>query len=239
MDDLLEPGEEESVDLVSDRWITSFEVGDTKLYLEPEKTYALPKRMRYGIALRRPFLIAIDLEQNLNSVRIQTTDGDELKIYTISNIQLLRIGTETQFFALPFWMRSGLTLLSKPTVTGLDADAQKSFDDAFQFGFLPLKFDLGANINAWGTMVGGSLGFNGQSLFNLVQFDVTNTDLTKMVFYNINVGRDAWQVNYLAQADPLASAAAYGSKTVPAGEEKKFEYGDVRFVQTLGVTYKF
>jgi len=239
MDDLLKPGEDESVNLVSDRWITSFEVDDTKLYLEPEKTYELPRRMRYGIALKRPFLIAIDLEQNLTPITIQTTDGDELKEYTVSNIQLLRIGTETQFFALPFWMRSGLTLLAKPTVTGLDADAQESFDDAFQFGYLPLKFDLGANINAWGTVAGGSLGFNGQSVFNLVQFDVTNTDLTKMVFYNIYVERGAWLVNYLVQADPLASATAYGNRTVPEGEEKKFEFSDVRYVQTVGVTYRF
>ena len=239
MDDLLKPGEGGSIDLVSDRWITSFEVNGTKLYLEPEKTYELPKRIRYGIALKRPFLIAIDLEQNMNEIKIFATEGDEVKEYTISNIQLLRIGTETQFFTLPFWMRSGLTLLAKPTVTGLDADAQKSFDDAFQFGYLPLKFDLGANINAWGTIIGGALGFNGQSVFNLVQFDVTNSDLTKMIFYDIYVGKDAWRVNYLAQADPLASAAAYGSKTVPAGEEKKFEYGDVKIVQTLGVTYRF
>jgi hypothetical protein len=238
-DDLIQPGGKSSYDLITDTWVTTFEVQGRKLYLEPEKNFALPKRIRYGIALKRPFLIAIDFEQNQTPMTFTYTEDDQPKEITISNINLMRIGTETRFFALPFWMRSGLTLLSKPNVTGLNADAQQSFDDAFQFGFLPLKFDLGADMNLWGTMVGGSFGFNGQSIFSFLQLDTTNLDLTRFVFYNTYVARDAWQIDYRAQVDPSATAAAYGSKTVPAGEEKSFEFSDVKFVQTLGVTYRF
>ncbi|MFC1637508.1 hypothetical protein ACFL1W_00655 [Candidatus Margulisiibacteriota bacterium] len=238
-DDLIQPGGPDSIDLITDTWVTSHEVQGRKLYLEPQKNYALPQRLRYGFALKKPFLIAIDFEQNSTPMTFTYTDNDLPQEVTISNISLMRIGTETQFFALPFWLRSGLTLLSKPTVTGLDADAQQSFDDAFQFGFLPLKFDMGADINLWGTLVGGSFGFNGQSVFSFVQLDTTNLDLTKFVFYNTYVARDAWQIDYRAQVDPSATAAAYGTKITPAGEEKGFEFSDVKFVQTLGVTYRF
>jgi hypothetical protein len=238
-DDIIQPGGKSSYDLITDSWITTFEVQGRKLYLEPEKNYDLPRRIRYGFAFKKPFLIAIDFEQNQTPIKFSYIEDDQPKEITINSINLIRIGTETQFFALPFWMRSGLTLISKPTVTGLDADAQQSFDDVFQFGFLPLKFDTGADMNLWGTMVGGSFGFNGQSVFSFVQFDTTNLDLSKLVFYNIYVARDAWQIDYRVQVDPSATAAAYGTKTAPAGEEKEFEFSDVKFVQTFGVTYRF
>jgi hypothetical protein len=241
--DLLQPGGRTSLDLVTERWVTTFEVNGTNLSLEPEKTYDLPKKLRYGIALKKPFLILIDYEQNQTPVNLRFTTGEkddkQTREVIIRDLNLLRIGMETQFFALPLWLRSGMTLLSKPSVRGLEPDEQKNFDDAFQYGFLPIKFDLGSNINAWGTIIGGSLGFNAQTLLNLAQFDVCNMDLNKLAYYNTYVARDAWQVNYLAQVDPFSTGAAYGNKTVPAGEEKQFEFSDVKFIHTLGITYRF
>ncbi len=238
-DELLQPGGKNVVDLISDQWITSFEVNGRELYLEEEKNIALPRRIRYGIAFKKPFLILIDFEQNQNTISIDTVENDQAKTYNISNISFLRIGTETQLLMFPMWLRGGLTLMAKPTVTGLEPDAQESFDNAFQFGYLPVRFDMGSDINFWGTFVGGSFGINGQSVFNFAQADATNPDMSKILFWTGYVARDAWTVTYRAVFDPAATAAAYGSKTVPAGTEKSFEVSDVRLIQTLGVTYRF
>lgn len=238
-DQLLQPGGKNVIDLISDQWTTTFEVNGRELYLEQEKNIPLPQRIRYGLALKWPFLILIDLEQNQNSVAIDVIENDQPKTYNISNISFLRIGTETRFLMLPMWFRGGLTLMAKPTVTGLDVDAQQSFDDAFQFGYLPVRFDMGSDINFWGTFVGGSFGINGQSLLSFAQADATNPDISKILFWTGYVARDAWTVTYRAVLDPAATAAAYGSKTVPAGEEKSFEMSDVKLIQTVGVTYRF
>jgi len=238
-DDLMQPGGKNVIDLISDQWITSFEVNGRELYLEEEKNIALPRRIRYGIALKKPFLILIDFESNQKTISIDTVENDQPTTYNISNISFLRIGTETQFFVLPMWLRGGLTLMAKPSVTGLNAEAQESFDNLFQFGYLPVRFDMGSDINFWGTFVGGSFGINGQSLFNFIQADATDPDLSKIIYWTSYVARDAWTVTYRAVLDPAATAAAYGSKTVPAGTEKEFEVSDVKLIQTLGVTYRF
>lgn len=238
-DDLIQPGADTEIDLISDRWTTTFEVGGTPLYLEPEKTYALPRKIRYGFALKRPFLIVLDFESNQTPIKYYTTENNQTKEIIISNINLIRFGGETQLFALPCWLRGGFTFLSKPTISGLSTDEQANLDNLFQYGVLPIAINLGTDINAWGTIVGGAFGGNPGSLINFVQLDTTNIDLSKMVYYTIYAKRDAWQIDYLAQLDPFSTAAAYGSKTVPAGQEKTFEVSDVKFVQTLGVTYRF
>ncbi|MBN2058568.1 MAG: hypothetical protein JW782_07215 [Candidatus Saganbacteria bacterium] len=238
-DDLMKPGGDPTLDLVSDTWTTSFEVNGKELYLEPQKNYDLPRRLRYGFALKKPILIVVDMETNQNDIKFYAVEDDQTKEYIISNINFLRLGLETQFFMLPMWLRGGLTLMAKPNVSGLDADAQKNFDDVFQFGYVPVKLDLGSEINAWGTIVGGSFGFNAQTILNMMQMDMTNSDLTKMLFVNTYFSRDSWRVNYLMELDPAATASAYGSKPVAAGDEREFEMSDLKFIQTIGVTYRF
>ncbi len=244
-DDLIQPGGETSLDLFSDRWVTTFEANGTKFLLEPEKNYALPKRIRYGFALKKPILFAIDFEQNQTPITIITFENDTQKEIIISDISLIRIGLETQLFALPMWFRGGATFLPKPTIVGLTAEAQANIDEAyenlgkFMLPGAPVRLDLGSNINAWGTIVGLSLGFNAQSVLNFIQLDSTSLDMSKVVFGNFYVERDAWKVDYNAELDPIATAAAYGSRKVAANEEKEFETSDVRFIQTLGVTYRF
>jgi hypothetical protein len=234
---LFEPGTAGEWKIFTDRWITTYEAGGKPLYLEPEKNYALPKRVRCGFTLRRPFLIAVDLESNQNTITIP--GSVEASNLNISNLTFLRIGVETRVFVLPWWLRGGTTLALKPTVTGLQSEAQDTLTKAFKYGVLPLKLDLGTSINFWSYLVDGSFGINGLPLINLLQVDTTNIDLSKMVYCNLGLTKDAWQVNYLLQADPLASAAAYNKKPDPPGGKKSFEFTDVKYLQTLAVTYRF
>ncbi|MCU0641857.1 MAG: outer membrane protein transport protein [Candidatus Margulisbacteria bacterium] len=234
---LFEPGSSGSWQLLSDRWITTYEAGGQPMYLEPVKNYPLPKRFRCGFALKRPFLIAVDLETNQTAITIP--GSVEAKNITVSNLNFLRIGTETQVFVLPWWLRGGTTLALKPTVTGLQPKEQENIDKAFKFGALPLKLDLGMTINFWSYLFDSSFGVSALPLVSLLQVDTTNLDLTKMAYCNVGLTKDAWQVNYLLQADPLATAAAYSEKPAPAVGDKSFESSDLKFIQTLAVTYRF
>jgi len=239
LQNLIDPGGLTEIDLLADEWITTDEVNSIKLLLEPEKNYPLPKRIRYGIALKKPWLIAIDFEQNTNPISFVATINNVEETITVSNINFVRIGGETQIFRLPAWFRGGTTLMLKPEITGLDADTQNTVNNAFRYGALPIKLDLGLDMNFWGTLIGNSLGINAQSIISVLQVDVTNMDLTKMIYSNFYVARGPWQISWLISADPLASAAAYGSRTPPPGQKKEIELSDLKYVQTFGVTYKF
>ncbi|MFH1542068.1 MAG: hypothetical protein ABIE84_03140 [bacterium] len=239
MDELMQPGGKSSFELISDRWISSTEAGDTPLYLEPEKTYELPKKIRYGFALKRPFLIAVDFEKNQTPIKYISQENNVPTETIISDINYLRVGLESQLLFFPAWSRLGLTLMSKPTITGLTAEAQASLDDAFQFGYLPVRLDLGLEINFWGTIVGNSTTINPQIILNSLQLDIYNADLNKLLYTNLYFNREAWTVSYITQVDPIATGIGYSNKTVAAGTEKAFEISDLKFVNTIGVTYRF
>ncbi len=244
--DLFQPGGATSWAPFSNTWITTDEISSTKLMLEPGKNYELPKRVRFGIATKRPFTIALDIENNQVPISVVNTAQGATQNIMISGLTFIRLGVETRLFALPTVVRGGLTFMPKPTITGLTAESQQKIDDVYNnkiikimMGNLPVKLDLGSDTNFWGTIVGLSLGVNGQSLINILQFDATSSDLSKIAYAGLTVARDAWQLNYLCAADPTATYAAYSSKTVPAGQQKSFEFSDLKFIQTLGVTYKF
>jgi hypothetical protein len=210
--------------------------GTEDLFLEEEVRADLPKRIRIGLALKKPFLIAIDYEQNQTPFKYKQIEDDQEKIITISNVRILRIGMETQLFALPIWFRSGMPLMFKPDIEGLDPDAQKNVDDAFQFGVLPVGYDMGTEINFWGTYVGSNFGFNISSAFALYQLDTLNLDLGKVGFWDLYVRRGPWKVTYLAAIDPASTAGAYANR-----EDKDQDFGmeHIRWIQTFTVSYKF
>lgn len=210
--------------------------GAEDLFLQEQVNVELPKKIRFGAALRKPFLIALDLEQNQTPIIYRYIEDDQEKIVEVSNIQILRLGMESRVLMLPMWIRAGFPLMFKPTVTGLDADAQQSFDDVFQFGVVPLGFNMGSEINFWGTYVGSSFGVNATPILAFYQLDSTNQDLGRISFYDLYVMRGPWKVTYLATFDPASTAGAYGSRT---DKDQEFGVEHVRWIQTLTVSYKF
>lgn len=237
LQDLLLPGGGQTVDLLPDRWITTFEAGGTKLFLEPEKTYALPRRMRLGLALKRPFLLALDYEQNQNAITIPGSGGAADLI--ISNLSFVRLGFESRLFFLPCWLRTGLTFVLKPSLSGGDPATVDSINKYFAYGVLPTSFDLGSSLNLFSYELNGAFGVNAMPFINLLQLDTQNADPSRMVYYSWGVKKDAWELNYLSAVDTLSTAAAYSNKPAPAVGSKSFEISDLKYVQTLGVTYRF
>ena len=235
IDTLLQPGSNSTWTIFKNAWITTTEVNGTPLFLESEKTFAMPKRTRMGAVIKKPILIALDYEQNQTGFVVPGTN--EASNINVSNLNFLRLGVETQVFALPWWLRLGTTLAFKPTITG--GVSTEAIDRAFQFGVLPTRLDLGTEANFWSYKVAGSFGINAMPAINLMQFDMMNADLAKMVYYSLTLNKEAWTVNYLCQVDVMSTAATYGDKPVDAQGNRNFEANDLKYLQTLGVTYRF
>lgn len=234
VDNLLLPGAPGGWTVFQDRWTTTDEVNGTPLSLERNKTFQLPRRTRLGFALKRPFLIAVDFEQNQSPFTIPASQE-----IVVSNLAFLRIGAESRLFSLPFWLRGGTTLALKPSIATTDQSVIDNINKAFKFGLLPVKLDLGSTLKLWDFEIGDSLGVSLMPVLGVLQFDVNNVDLSKMAYYSLSVARGPWQVKYLSQVDPGATGAAYSNKPADAGGNKSFEVSDLKFVQTLGVSYIF
>ncbi len=231
---LLLPGDPAGWTVFQNQWTTTDEVNGTPLSLEQSKTFQLPKRTRLGFALKRPFLIAFDYEVNQSPFTIPVSQE-----ITVSNLSFIRVGLESQLFTLPFWMRAGTTFALKPSIATTDQAVIDNVNKAFKFGILPVKLDLGSTLRLWDYEVGDALGLSLMPALGVMQFDVNNVDLSKMAYYSLSVARGPWQVKYLTQVDPGATAAAYSNKPADASGGKSFQTSDLRFVQTLGVTYIF
>ncbi len=222
--------------------------GTEDIYLQEKVKVDLPKKLRIGLALKKPCLIAIDYEQNQTPIIFKYIEEDQEKTVTFKNLSFLRIGTENQLFALPFWFRFGLPLMLKPEIEASDQQLQDNIDEIFQFGIIPIGIDLGAEINIYGTHIGSNLGTNASSLLSLYQLDTLNHDLGKLGYYEIFVTHGPWKVTYLATIDPGSSAGAYANRTdkedklvedMSFDEYLNFIQRYARWIQTFTVSYRF
>ena len=231
---LLQPGDGDGWTVFQDQWTTTDEVNGTPLALEQTKTYQLPKKMRFGFALKRPFLIAVDFEQNQTPFTIPTSQE-----ITVSNLSLIRLGIDSEVFNLPFWIRSGTTLALKPSIASTDQQTVDNINKAFKYGVLPVKFDLGSTLKLGELEIGDSLGVSLMPVLSVLQFDATNVDLSKVAYYSLSVVKGPWEIQYLTQVDPGATAAAYSNKPTDSNGNKNFGFSDLKYAETLGVTYRF
>jgi hypothetical protein len=231
---LLQPGDGTGWTVFQNQWTTTDEVNGTPLALEQTKTFQLPKKMRLGFALKRPFLIAVDYEINQSPFTIPASQE-----ITVSNISFIRIGMESQLFSLPFWFRSGTTLALKPSIASTDQKTVDNINKAFKYGVLPVKLDFGSTVNLWGWEIGDSLGLSLMPVLSVLQFDATNVDLSKMAYYSLSVMKGPWEVKYLTQVDPGSTAAAFSEEPSDSSGNKNFSVSDIRYVQTIGATYTF
>jgi hypothetical protein len=212
--------------------------GTENYFLEEELTAVLPKKMRVGLALHKPILIALDYESNSSPIKVKYEDTvtKQAKVGTVSNITLLRLGTETRLFALPLWLRGSTALMLKPSFENFDQKTMDSIEKAFKFGVLPVALEFGADANAWGVTPGVSTGFNLTPLISMAQLDTLNLDLSKMVYYNVYAGYGYWQLSYLCAVDPGTTAGAYANR---ADQNAKFDPSFLKYIQTVKVSYNF
>jgi len=233
----LDPTKEFSWNLFSDTYQPAG--GTENFFLEEQLNAQLPKIVRLGIAIKKPLLIALDYEQNQSPInyKYEDTTTKQVKIGTVSGINLLRTAAETRLFSLPVWLRGSITLMFKPNLENFEQSSKDALDKAFQFGVLPVGLDLGTEFNIREVIFGDNLGFNLTPLISLAQADALNQDLNKMAYYDIFARYGQWQFNYLMSLDPAATAGAYANRADKTIKDFKLEY--IKWMQTFTVSYKF
>lgn len=231
---LLDPASAESYSPFTDSF--SPLAGTEGLGMAAETKIPLPQRVKFGATLRRPFLITLDYEQQNTPliVRYQKEDQTYADLI-ISNIRLVRGGMETQLFFLPIWLRGGMTLMIKPTLSGADAKTLDSFNQAFKYKALPLKLDLGSSFKIREFEIGDGLGVSVTSITALLQLDTLNNDFGRMAYYNLYMKRgEDWTVTFENTLDPAATATAYSAAT------NKNDYLSIaKWISTLTVSVRF
>lgn len=211
------------------------------LYLEPEKRYELPKRIKYGFCVAKPFLIAIDYEVRTNPMIVQVIDSTgSKKDISISNINVLRLGSEMQLFRLPVWLRGGVGLVSRPTTD--NTEVQAKIDTVFKkkFPFMPAKLDLGLQTEISGTKTGLALGVDALSAINAYSVDLLYSNIGKPLFYTLYAQKNNWQFSYTGAMDLAGTIAGLQNKGIPLSEVgSKLTFNDIKWVQTMAVSYRF
>jgi hypothetical protein len=220
---------------------TDFTFPDGKgLYMENEKTYNIPQRLRIGVAIKKPFLIAIDYETLNTPLTLLITDntGSTQKV-NLTNIKVLRIGSEMQVFKLPLWLRGGFGFLYKPVAD--NSDVQEKIDSIFKIGskslpFFPFKFDFGLNTEVYGTQTGLALGIDGLSLINLYTVDLLYSGVGKTAFWTFYAKKGSWQFSYISSVDVVGTVSSIQSQ---GRSLSSFTYNDAKWNQVVAVTYRF
>lgn len=211
------------------------------LYMEPSKSYALPKKIRYGMNITKPILIAVDYEIRSNPMIVQVVDSTGSKVdVSISNINVLRIGGETRLFILPVWLRGGLGIVSKPSAD--NAEVQAKIDSTFPEGipFLPAKLDLGLQTEISGARTGLALGVDALSAVSLYSVDLLYSNIAKPLFWTLYTEKDNWKLSYTASADIPGTVAALKSKGIPMDRvSEHLTAADIKWNQTVAVSLSF
>ncbi|MFA4967222.1 MAG: hypothetical protein WC624_03285 [Candidatus Margulisiibacteriota bacterium] len=213
--------------------------GTENIGMLPDIPVTLPQRLKIGATLRKPFLITIDYEQQSNplSYRIQKSDGTYTNLI-ISDIKLLRGGLESQLLFLPLWLKGGITMLLKPTVSGYEPSSKDDFEKAFQYGMVPMKIDLGLNTNLWGYEPGGGFGVNLLPILFLSQLDTVNQDFSRMIYYNLYLKKDIYQLTFMSVLDPGSTASAYSTAPKRDGSPEN-PISIIKMISTLTLSMRF
>ncbi len=203
----------------------------------------LPQRIKYGITFRKPWLITLDYETQLNPIPFRCKDiNGNVVDASLNNLKIIRGGMETQVFILPWWLRGSMSIMLKPDLVGLDQISVDKYNKAFLLKkFLPLSLELSSTENLWGYYFTQGGGFDASTAFSLIQLDTMNTAVGKILYYTFAVNKDYWHVVYQNALDPVATAIAVGN--APESDRKSNDAGKilalVKWISTLTIGYSF
>jgi len=194
----------------------------------------LPRKLKLGIAFRKPVLFAVDLEQWLNEYKFTSDPGhpETAHYISLSNISFVRLGMESRLSFLPMIMRGSLTGMLKPTSD--DPETEKNIDDLYaNLPVVPVDGNIYFGFGVMDGELGLGVGGGGLPLMQAVMFDVSS--IAKAFYANVYYMKGNWQVSYLMTMDPVLTGFSSDISTT-AGETS-----DIRLMQTstLSIGFKF
>jgi hypothetical protein len=210
------------------------EVEETIRNVLDMKAIELPKKLKFGMSLKKPFILAVDWEQWQNEYAFSSDPGHPVtaKTITIKDISFIKFGMESQLGYLPLIMRGSITGLLRPATN--DPDTEKNLDDLYAtIPVVPVDGNIYLGMGAWDGEVGLGVGGGGLPLLKAVMFDMSS--FAKVFYYNVYYKKGDWQLSYLATLDPVLTGFSSDISTTQ-GEDSK-----IRLMQTSTVSmgYKF
>ena len=218
--------------------------GTENIGMLSEIGFDLPQRTKLGITFHKPILISLDYELQKNPIKIryQNQNGEYVDA-EFSNIQTIRCGLETQVFAFPVWLRGGISLLLKPTASGLDSTSQSTYNNTFSYGLLPLSLDLNMITNLWGYKLGGTMGFDASTVLSALQMDTLNYNFGKTMYYSISLNKDNWHCVMQNNLDIISTSTAYSNAKTAGTITEKSEWTNyitlLKWTSTLTFGFDF
>jgi hypothetical protein len=194
----------------------------------------MPKKLKFGMALKKPFLMALDWEQWQNEYKYSSDPGhpDTAHYITMSNISFLRLGAESQIMFLPMIVRGSLTGLFRPVSN--DKDVEKSLDDLYEkLPIVPVDGNIYFGFGVLDGELGFGVGGGGLPLIQAVMFDVST--IAKVFYSNVYYKKGDWQVSYLMTMDPVLTGFSSDVSTT-AGESSTVR---LMATSTLGIGFRF
>jgi hypothetical protein len=193
----------------------------------------LPRKVRFGMALKKPILLAFDMEEWLNDYSFSSDPGHPETAHdiTLSNISFARIGAESRIAFLPIMIR-GITGMLKPSSD--DKATEDSIDELFKSTpVVPVDGNIYLGFGVWDGELGIGAGGGGLPLMQALMLDMSS--IMKVFYTNIYFMRGNWQISYLMTMDPVLTGFSSDIST-SYGEES-----DVKLMSTsiLSIGFKF
>jgi len=201
--------------------------------LPEDFTIVLPRKGRVGISFTKPFFIAIDYERYFTELQFQEI--------TLKDLGFLRVGLETQIFALPLVFRTESRWMIKPTVLGITDPAwAKDVNDFLdRVPAIPAETIFGLGWKAWGGEVGADFCENHASILSVYEGDLL--DFLKTISYDVYIKTDGWDITYTAVGEPfyLISENAELINKTRLGETISASDVKTNWVYTLKFGFRF
>ena len=198
------------------------------------RSIQIPRKVSFGFALKKPILLAFDMEEWMNDYTFSSDPGhpDTAHDITLSNISFARLGVESRIAFLPVIIRGSITGMLKPASN--DKATQDSIDDLFKSTpVVPVDGNIYLGFGVLDGELGVGIGGGGLPLMQALMLDMSS--IMKVFYTNIYFMRGNWQISYLMTMDPVLTGFSSDLST-SSGEES-----DVKLMSTstLSIGFKF
>lgn len=177
----------------------------------------LPKKVKFGFALKKPVLVGVDWEQWQNEYKITSDPGhpETAHYIDLKDISFIRIGLESQVLFLPMIMRGSVTGMLRPTSS--DPDTEKSLDDLYsKVPIVPVDGNIYFGFGVYDSEIGFGIGGGGLPLIQALMLDMSS--IAKIFYANVYYKRGDMQISYLMTVDPVLTGFSSDVSTTPGAE---------------------
>jgi len=194
----------------------------------------LPRNIKFGVALKKPLILALDWEQWQNEYRFSSDPGhpESAHYISFSNISFMRLGMESRLFILPVVMRGSIKGMFKPTTN--DKYTEDNLEEMYaNTPIYPVDANIYFGLGIFDGEFGFGFGGGGLPLLQAMMLDMSS--IAKVFYSNVYFTRGNWQISYLMTMDPVLTGFSSDLSSSPGVDT------EIRLMQTstLSIGFRF